>query len=278
MAGKLFIVGTPIGNMDDITIRALEALKNADLIAAEDTRRTGILLNRFNIKVPLTSYYEHKKREKGEYVIKKLKEGKNVALVSDAGMPAISDPGEDLVKLCIENGIEFTVIPGPTAFVTALVASGLPTSNFCFEGFLTVKKTGRLARLEEIKNDKRTLVFYEAPHKLDRTLKDILAVLGDRRAAACRELTKKHEEVIRGTVSSLITHFSETGPKGEFVLVVEGLVKEEEKEFSMTVSEHIDMLISEGMDKKEAVKTAAKQRNLPKREVYNAYVGEGGED
>ena len=198
MKGKLYIVATPIGNLADISLRALEVLKDVDLIAAEDTRHTKKLLNHFDINTPLTSYYEHKKREKGEFVLQKLIDGKNIALVSDAGMPGISDPGEDLVRLCIENNIELTVIPGATAFAVALVMSGLSTSCFRFEGFLTVKKTGRLAKLEQLKSEKSTLIFYEAPHKLLRTLNDFLDVFGDRKIAVCRELTKKYEEILRG--------------------------------------------------------------------------------
>ncbi|MDR0406056.1 MAG: 16S rRNA (cytidine(1402)-2'-O)-methyltransferase [Clostridiales bacterium] len=274
MDGKLYIVGTPIGNLEDITFRAVETLKSVDLIAAEDTRHTQKLLNHFQIKVPLVSYYEHKKREKGEFVLKKLQEGKNVALVSDAGMPGISDPGEDLVRLCAAHGVAVTVIPGPTAFTAALVLSGLSASRFCFEGFLTVKKTGKLARLEQIKTDERTLIFYEAPHKLLRTLDDIYKVLGDRKAAACRELTKKFEEVIRGTVAELLAHFSENAPRGEFVLVVEGAPHDAEPpDFEQSVSEQIDSLIKNGTDKKTAIQTVAQQRGLPKRAVYNEYEG-----
>ncbi len=273
LAGTLYIVATPIGNMDDMTLRAIDTLKSVDLVAAEDTRRTRLLLNHFQIKVPLTSYYEHKKREKGEYVLKMLLDGKNVALVSDAGMPAISDPGGDLVRLCIDNRIAFTVIPGATAFTTALVMSGLPTDGFSFEGFLTVKKSGRLAHLEAVKPDKRTLIFYEAPHKLLRTLADMQEVLGDRRAAACRELTKKFEEVIRGALSELIAHFSRTEPRGEFVLVVEGNTEAPAGQKPVSdILAQIDRHTSDGMDKKAAITLVAKQNNLPKREVYSAYL------
>lgn len=272
MAGKLYIVGTPIGNLGDITLRALEVLKSVDIIAAEDTRHTVRLLNHFDIRAPLISYYEHKKREKGELIIKKLLDGKKVALVSDAGMPGISDPGEDLVRLCIENNIEFTVVPGPTAFTTALVLSGLSTSNFSFEGFLTVRKNGRAAHLEEIKKMRQTLIFYEAPHKLRRTLSDILTAFGDRKIAVCRELTKKYEEVIRGRVSEVISHFEKTEPKGEFVLVVEGYKEPApSKADEISVVESVQKLIGEGMDKKEAIRQAAKNLGLPKREVYNEY-------
>ncbi len=273
LSGRLYVVATPIGNLDDITIRAIETLKSVDLIAAEDTRHTRNLLNHFQIKVPLTSYYEHKKREKGEFVLKKLMDGQNVALVSDAGMPAISDPGSDLIGLCLENGIDFTVIPGATAFATALVMSGLSTDSFSFEGFLTVKKSGRLAHLERIKMDKRTLIFYEAPHKLLRTLADMREVLGDRRAALCRELTKKYEEVIRGSFSELEIHFTEKEPRGEFVVVVEGCLENVfNNAFSESASSEIDRLILSGVDKKTAISQVARQRGLPKREVYNEYL------
>lgn len=273
MAGKLYIVGTPIGNLDDITLRAIETLKSVDLIAAEDTRHTKQLLNHFQIKVPLTSYYEHKKHEKGEFILQKLMAGQTVALVSDAGMPGISDPGEDLVNICIENGIEFTVIPGATAFTTALVLSGLSTTNFSFEGFLAVKKSSRLLSLDEVKNDKRTLIYYEAPHKLMRTLLDMLEVFGDRKIAACRELTKRYEEVIRGTITELITHFSQNEPRGEFVLVVDGCKESLKAEtFEQSITMHVDSLILTGMDKKSAIQLVAKKRRLPKREIYNEYI------
>ena len=271
-AGTLYIVGTPIGNLGDITLRALDTLRSVDLIAAEDTRHTQKLLNHFEIKVPLISYYEHKKREKGEVVIQRLLGGQNVALVSDAGMPGISDPGEDLVRLCVESGIEFTVIPGATAFSTGLVMSGLSTAKFSFEGFLTVNRTGRREHLEEIKSHRQTLIFYEAPHKLKRTLADILAILGDREAAACRELTKKYEEVIRGRVSDLIAHFEAVEPKGEFVVVVSGAEDEPAAEYDTTAVEAVLDMIAEGADKKEAIRKVAKDRNMPKRELYNALL------
>lgn len=272
--GMLYIVATPIGNLDDITLRALETLRSVDLIAAEDTRHTKKLLNHFGINTPLTSYYEHKKREKGEFVLEKLKDGKNVALVSDAGMPGISDPGEDLVRLCIENGIEFTVIPGATAFAAALVLSGLGTSNFRFEGFLTVKKSGRLERLEKLKKETATLIFYEAPHKLLRTLRDLLEVLGDRSIAVCRELTKKYEEVIRCKISEAVKLFEEREPKGEFVLVVEGCTLPETVDFQQTPAQLVDTLIGGGMDKKSAIKQAAKLMGVSKRDIYSNYIEE----
>jgi len=273
MKGILYLVGTPIGNMGDITLRALETLKSVDVIAAEDTRNTLKLLNRYDIKVPLTSYYEHKKREKGEYILKQLLEGKNVALVTDAGMPAVSDPGASLAELCIENDVEFTVIPGPTAAVTGLVMSGLPCERFCFEGFLTVKKTGRMERLEALKKEERTLIFYEAPHKLVRTLTDMYAVFGDRRIAICRELTKKFEQTLRLKISEALKYYENNEPRGEFVLVVEGYQEtEEEKEKILPLEEQVDECIQAGMDKKEAIANVAKTNGIPKREVYNLYL------
>ncbi len=270
MKGKLYSVATPIGYLADISLRALEVLKDVDLIAAEDTRHTKKLLNHFDINTPLTSYYEHKKREKGEFVLQKLIDGKNIALVSDAGMPGISDPGEDLVRLCIENNIELTVIPGATAFAVALVMSGLSTSCFRFEGFLTVKKTGRLAKLEQLKSEKSTLIFYEAPHKLLRTLNDFLDVFGDRKIAVCRELTKKYEEILRDNTSNIISHFEQIPPKGEFIIVVQGATETKPIEFEQTAAQMVENLInSKGIDKKEAIKQVAKQRGIPKREVYN---------
>lgn len=274
MSGILYLCATPIGNLGDISARCLEAFENADLIACEDTRRTIQLLNHFGIKKQLTSYHEHNKREKGEYIVGLLKEGKNVVLVSDAGTPAISDPGEDLVKLCIENDLQVTPIPGCVAGINALIVSGLPTRRFAFEGFLSVNKRHRKEHLESVKNDTHTLIFYEAPHKLPHTLADMLEILGDRKIALCRELTKIHEEIIRTTLKEAQNLYTETSPKGEFVIVIEG-AKEPEKEVAwweeLSIEEHVEKYISDGIDSKEAVKLAAKDRNLPKREVYNIY-------
>lgn len=276
MSGILYLCATPIGNLGDISARCLETFQNADLIACEDTRRTVQLLNHFGIKKQLTSYHEHNKREKGEVIINLLKEGKNVVLVSDAGTPAISDPGEDLVKLCIENDLTVTPIPGCVAGINALIVSGLPTRRFAFEGFLSVNKRHRKEHLESVKNDTHTLIFYEAPHKLPYTLADMLEILGDRKIALCRELTKLHEEIIRTTLSEAQNLYTENSPKGEFVIVIEG-AKEPEKETAwweeMTVSEHVEKYIADGIDSKEAVKMTAKDRGLPKREVYNEYHG-----
>lgn len=274
MSGILYLCATPIGNLGDISARCLEAFQNADLIACEDTRRTVQLLNHFGIKKQLTSYHEHNKREKGEVIVNLLKEGKNVVLVSDAGTPAISDPGEDLVKLCIENDLTVTPIPGCVAGINALIVSGLPTRRFAFEGFLSVNKRHRKEHLESVKNDTHTLIFYEAPHKLPYTLADMLEILGDRKIALCRELTKLHEEIIRTTLSEAQNLYTETSPKGEFVIVIEG-AKEPEKETAwweeMTITEHVEKYIADGVDSKDAVKMTAKDRGLPKRDVYNEY-------
>ena len=274
MSGILYLCATPIGNLGDISARCLEAFQNADLIACEDTRRTVQLLNHFGIKKQLTSYHEHNKREKGEVIVNLLKEGKNVVLVSDAGTPAISDPGEDLVKLCIENDLTVTPIPGCVAGINALIVSGLPTRRFAFEGFLSVNKRHRKEHLESVKNDTHTLIFYEAPHKLPYTLADMLEILGDRKIALCRELTKLHEEIIRTTLSEAQNLYTEASPKGEFVIVIEG-AKEPEKETAwweeLTVTEHVEKYIADGVDSKEAVKMTAKDRGLPKRDVYNEY-------
>ena len=231
MNGKLYLCATPIGNLGDVSARCLEAFNNADLIAAEDTRRTLQLLNHFEISKPLTSYHEHNKHEKGEYIISLLKNGKNIVLVSDAGTPAISDPGEDLVKLCIENDIDVTSIPGPVAGINALILSGLPTRRFAVEGFLSVNKRHRKEHLELVKNDTHTLIFYEAPHKLKNTLSDMQKTFGgDRKIALVRELTKIHEEVKRCTIDEAIAYYSENNPRGEYVLIVEGAKEVEETE------------------------------------------------
>lgn len=266
----LYLVGTPIGNFDDMTYRAVETLKNVDLIAAEDTRNTLNLLNHFDIKTKLTSYHEHNKASKGQQLLQLLLEGKDIAVVTDAGMPAISDPGEDIVKLCIENNVEITTVPGPTAFVSALVMSGLPTKGVVFEGFLSAKNSEREKRLQQLKDYKETIIFYEAPHKLIRTLENIKEVFGDREISVSREITKKFEETIRGNISYVIEHFNENNPRGEFVLVVSGAM-EKEVVYIISVIEHVDQLISNGMDKKTAIAEVAKLRKIPKRVVYNEY-------
>ncbi len=274
MAGTLYLCATPIGNLGDITMRCLDTLKSVDLIAAEDTRRTLQLLNHFGITKPLTSYHEHNKREKGGYIIELLRAGKNIALVSDAGTVAISDPGEDLVSLCIENDILVSPIPGASAAVNALIVSGLPTRRFAFEGFLSVNKRHRNEHLNAVKSDTHTLIFYEAPHKLKGTLKDLYEALGDRKIAIVRELTKIHEEVIRTTLPRAVTLYDDAPPKGEFVLVIEGAGKAAEEENPLNVlsiHEHVNKYISDGLSQKDAIKRAASDRNVPKREIYNEY-------
>ena len=274
--GKLFLCPTPIGNLKDITFRTLEILQSVDLIAAEDTRNTLKLLNHFEINVPLTSYYEHNKVQKGGVLVEKLKAGQNIALVSDAGMPAISDPGEDLVRLCIEEGVEVVPLPGPSAFTTALVASGMPTGRFSFEGFLTTNKRNRKEHLEEIKTDTRTLIFYEAPHKLMYTLTDMLEVLGDREIVLARELTKKFEEFFCTTISAAIKKYEETPPKGEFVLIIKGadkaVLEEERKAALPTPEELLKKYSSLGLRSKELSAKVAEELGLSKREVYDLYL------
>lgn len=267
--GKIYVVGTPIGNLGDFSERAQETLKNVDFICAEDTRVTAVLLNKFGIKKPMISYHEHNARERGEEILPRLLEGESCAVVTDAGMPCISDPGEELVKLCAEHGIETVAVPGPTAAVTALAISGLPTKRFCFEGFLSVTKRIRREHLEELKSLPMTLIFYEAPHKLKNTLNDLLEVLGDRRISLCRELTKLHEEVIRGNVSEMIALYKEKEPKGEYVLVVEGAKKAPSEEITREqAAELARKLIEEGMKASEACKEIARKTGFPKSEIY----------
>lgn len=278
--GVLHLVATPIGNLEDITLRALRVLGEVDLIAAEDTRQTLKLLNHFEIKKPLVSYYEHNKAEKGGWLIRQLLEGKNLALVSDAGCPGISDPGEDLVRLAVENGIRVTMLPGPAAVITGLVLSGLPAGRFSFEGFLPMNKRSRNERLLSLKDDTRTLVFYEAPHKLIHTLKDIHAVLGNRRIALARELTKKFEEIVRCTLLEAIERYDGEPARGEFVLVVEGedklrLEDGRKKDWeALTLKEHLELHMGDGLPKKDAMKKVAEDRGISKREVYNALLEE----
>lgn len=277
MNGKLYLCATPIGNLGDITYRCVETLKSVDLIAAEDTRRTLGLLNHLGIEKPLTSYFEHNKKEKGEYLISEMKQGKNIALVSDAGTPAISDPGEDLVKMCAEAGVEVVPVPGAVAGINALISSGLNTQRFTFEGFLTVNKRGRAEHLSSLENETRTMIFYEAPHKLMSTLRDMLAVFGNRHIALCRELTKIHEEIYRTTFEDAIKRYEENPPRGEFVIVIEGksaddIEKEAREEWeNMSVSDHVEMYIKQGIDEKEALKKVAKDRGVSKRDIYNEY-------
>ncbi|WP_027630169.1 16S rRNA (cytidine(1402)-2'-O)-methyltransferase [Ruminiclostridium cellobioparum] len=273
--GTLYLVATPIGNLQDITLRAINTLKEVELIAAEDTRQTIKLLNHFEIKKPLVSYYEHNKVVKGNYLIEQLQQGKDIALVSDAGTPGISDPGEDLVRLCIENEITVTMIPGPVAAVTGMVISGLPTGRFVFEGFLPMNKRTRQERLKQLKDETRTIIFYEAPHKLPYTLKDMYNAWGERRIALARELTKRYEEVIRCNLSEAAERYQVETPKGEFVVVIEGQDQEvlqeleRDKYSDISIEEHVERYVKEGLPKKEAVKRAAEDRGLNKRDVYN---------
>ena len=271
MSGKLYICPTPIGNLEDITYRTLRVLNEVDLIAAEDTRHSIKLLNHFEISKPLTSYFEHNKDSKGIYLINKLLEGENIALISDAGMPGISDPGEDLIKLAIEHNIDIEVLPGATAFVVALVGSGMNTHKFAFEGFLDRDKKLRRSRLEELKEEERTMIFYESPHRLKDTLKDMLKIFGNREISVNRELTKKYQEVIREDIETVINIFNEKEAKGEFVLIVEGFKGEKTlaNDYSnLTEREYVEVLLEEGISKKDAIKAVCKERKLKKDFVY----------
>lgn len=268
MSGILYIVGTPIGNLGDISPRALETLSAVDFIAAEDTRVSLKLLNHFEIKKPLISYFEHNRREKGELIVSRILSGESCALVTDAGMPAVSDPGEDLVALCHESGVTVNVVPGPTAMASAIALSGLPVSRFTFEGFLSMNKTSRREHLEDIKNEKRTMVFYEAPHKLLATLKDLYKVLGDRRIALVREITKIHEEVIRLNISEAVDKYENEAPKGEFVLVIEGKAEEKEEISLEDAISIANAYMSQGMSVSMAAKQAAKETGIKKGEIY----------
>ena len=271
---KLYVVGTPIGNLSDFSPRAIDTLKNVDFIAAEDTRVTLKLLTHFGIQKPLVSYYEHNIREKGEYILGRIENGESCAIVTDAGMPCISDPGEDLVRLCAERGIEINVVPSPTAAMSALAISGLPTARFSFEGFLSVTNKQRRAHLEEVKGFKRTLIFYEAPHKLIYTLKDMLDAFGDRKIALCRELTKIHEEVLRGKISDMIAYYENKPPKGEYVLVIEGAAEEEASD-EITLDMAVAMaqkLISDGVKASDAAREIAKKTKFSKSEIYSGLL------
>ncbi len=273
-SGKLYLVPTPIGNLKDITLRALEVLKSVDEIAAEDTRTSLKLLNHFDIKKSLFSYHKHNEQGKSLDIINKLKSGINIALITDAGTPGISDPGSVIVERCIEEDIEFEVLPGATAITTALVYSGLDTTKFMFRGFLPRENKDRNPIIEEVKNVRDTIIFYEAPHRLLATLDYLRDNLGDRKIAVCRELTKLHEEIYRGKISEAIEFFTEGRPRGEFVLVIEGKSDEtikaekEAKWNSLSIEEHLIKVIEEGFDKKEAIKIVAKERGLAKKEVY----------
>ena len=276
MAGILYLVPTPIGNLGDVSLRARQTLENADFIAAEDTRVSLKLLNHLEIKKPLVSYYEHNKTFKGGRIVERILAGETCALVSDAGSPAISDPGEDLVKECAAAGITVCAIPGPCAAITALSISGQSTGRFCFEGFLSMSKKSRREHLSSLRAEKRTMIFYEAPHKLMNTLEDMVEVFGaERPVSFCRELTKLHEEVLRTTLGQAIVHFTETPPKGEFVLVVAG-APEEAKEIptATDAAGRVNELISQGLSRKDAIKQTAQELGLPKNAVYAAALGE----
>ena len=272
MAGMLYLVPTPIGNLGDISQRCRETLEQADFIAAEDTRVSLKLLNHLGIKKSLVSYYEHNKAFKGEKIVERILSGETCALVSDAGSPAISDPGEDLVKLCHEAGIAVCAIPGPCAAITALSISGQATGRFCFEGFLSTAKKSRREHLESLAKEQRTMIFYEAPHKLLTTLQDMAAVFGeDRPISLCRELTKLHEEVVRTTLGEAVAKYTENAPKGEFVLIVAGAPAEEKEVASEAdAAARVRQLMEEGLSRKDAVKQTAKELNLPKNAVYDA--------
>ena len=276
MAGKIYLVATPIGNLSDMSMRAIETLKNVDIIACEDTRNTIRLLNHFEIKGHLTSYHEYNKIDKAYELCEKVKEGKNIAFVSDAGMPAISDPGYELCEIAYKEGIEVTIIPGASAVVSALAISGISSRRFCFEGFLPTDKNEKKEILTELSQESRTIILYEAPHRLLKTLKELFEYLGNRDIAIVRELTKLHEEVLKGNLGDIIADYEaeKIVVRGEYVLVIDGksiLEKREERQKSfeeISIKEHYEKYISEGMDKKEAMKAVAKDRGIQKREVY----------
>lgn len=278
MAGTLYLCATPIGNLEDITMRVLRTLKEVDLIAAEDTRNSIKLLNHFEITTPMTSYHEYNKIDKGHVLVRKMLEGTNIALITDAGTPAISDPGEELVKMAHEAGITVTSLPGACAAVTALTISGLPTRRFCFEAFLPADKKERRQILESLVNETRTMIIYEAPHHLVKTLEELAETLGNRRITVCRELTKKHETCFQTTLDEAVAYYHENEPKGECVMVIEGRTFEEmeaedrESRMDMTIEEHMDFYMSKGMEKKEAMKAVAKDRGVSKQEIYKALL------
>ncbi|MCI5868058.1 MAG: 16S rRNA (cytidine(1402)-2'-O)-methyltransferase [Dorea sp.] len=280
MPGILYLCATPIGNLEDMTFRAVRILKEVDLIAAEDTRNSIKLLNHFEIKTPMTSYHEYNKIEKGHKLVERLLSGEDIALITDAGMPGISDPGEELVKMCQEAGVQVTAVPGACACVTALTISGLSTRRFAFEAFLPTDKKERQAVLEELKSETRTVVIYEAPHRLVRTLSILQETLGNRRISICRELTKKHETVFATTIEEALLYYENQEPKGECVMVIEGKSREEIRNEEragweeMSIPDHMDHYLSQGMDRKTAMKQVAKDRGVGKREIYQALLEE----
>ena len=278
MSGKLYLCATPIGNLEDITLRVLRTLKEVDLIAAEDTRNSIKLLNHFDIKTPMTSYHEYNKIDKAYVLINKMREGQNIALITDAGTPGISDPGEELAAMCCEAGIEVTSLPGPAACITALTLSGLSTRRFAFEAFLPADKKERKIILEELKNETRTIIIYEAPHRLVRTLEELREALGNRRMTLCRELTKKHETAFHTTIEALITFYTTEKPLGECVLVVEGKSHQEMKEEQQaswektTIEDHMKIYEEKGYSRKEAMKLVANDRGVTKRDIYQYLI------
>ena len=278
MTGTLYLCATPIGNLGDITSRVLDTLREADMIAAEDTRNSLKLLNHFAIKTPLTSYHEYNKVEKAEQILDWLRDGKNIALITDAGTPAISDPGEVLVERCLKEGIPVTSLPGCCACITALTISGLSTRRFCFEGFLPSDKKEKKLILEELKGETRTIILYEAPHHLRRTLAELYEILGERRITLCRELTKRFETIFPTTIEGAIAYYEKNDPRGEYVLVVEGMdreniKREEQKKWTeLSIEEHMQIYEEQGMERKEAMKKVASDRGISKREVYQALL------
>lgn len=279
MAGKLYLCATPIGNLSDMTFRVLETLKQVDLIAAEDTRNSMKLLNHFEIHTPMTSYHEYNKVEKAYTLIGKLQEGQDIALITDAGTPGISDPGEVLVAMCLQEGIMVTSLPGPAACITALTMSGLPTRRFCFEGFLPSDNKDKKDVLKDLQEESRTIIIYEAPHHLKKTLKELYEMLGNRRISICRELTKKFEEVLPMTLEAALAMYETQEPRGEYVLVIEGKSfaeqkKEQEESFQeISIEEHMKRYEDQGVDHKEAMKLVAKDRGITKRDVYQYLIG-----
>ena len=284
MAGMLYLCATPIGNLEDITFRVLDTLRSVDIIAAEDTRNSIKMLNHFQIKAAMTSYHEYNKVEKAHYLIGLMQEGKNVALITDAGTPAISDPGETLVKLCQQTGIRVTSLPGAAACITALTLSGLSTRRFCFEGFLPSDKKERKAVLKELAEESRTIILYEAPHHLKKTLEELGNVLGNRKITICRELTKKFETVMPLMMKEALEFYEENEPRGEYVLVIQGKSLEEKKReaalewMEMSIEEHMQYYEGQGMERKEAMKMAAKDRGIGKRDVYRMLLEHGKEE
>ena len=276
--GTLYLCATPIGNLEDMTFRAVRILKEVDVIAAEDTRNSVKLLNHFDIHTPMTSYHEFNKIDKGQYLVKRLLEGENIALITDAGMPGISDPGEELVRMCRDAGVPVTAVPGACACVTALVISGRPTRRFCFEAFLPTDKKERRAVLEELKTETRTSIIYEAPHRLVKTLQELLNELGDRKITVCKELTKKHETGFETTLKEAVPYYEQNEPRGEYVLVLEGCSRQQMEQEAqdawkeMSLGDHMKLYEEQGMNRKDAMKQVAKDRGVGKREIYQALL------